>query len=247
MLALFHSEDYLWRTNPWQADYATPAWQPWLSGTNFSCLDSLQNCSLWLITGHLVSTPLEALRLEADVQIYHTYSNRLILKAREKSLRSTDDHPKRVALAADILNTFKIAAAFFVRPTAFLLFLPAGLEHCQSINHFPSPPWRLSIPPNIPPGIAGRAKDIDLKHRCSLTLIASYQADYTIYTNGCNSGGKETGTQQQLSLEDAQSSLKWVVPSKPNPVHQLLRGECSCLDIDQCQPSFNHHPFLHRQ
>ena len=71
-------------------DYAAP------------CLSSLQNRSLRLITGQLVSTPLEALRLEADVQSYHTCSNRLILKAREKALRITEDHPKHVVLAADI-------------------------------------------------------------------------------------------------------------------------------------------------
>ena len=57
-------------------DYAAPAWQPWLSDTNLSCLDRLQNRSLRLITGQLVSTPLEALRLEADVQSYPTYSKR---------------------------------------------------------------------------------------------------------------------------------------------------------------------------
>ena len=49
-------------------DYAAPAWQPWLSDTNLSSLDRLKNHSLRLITGQLVSTPLEALRLEADVQ-----------------------------------------------------------------------------------------------------------------------------------------------------------------------------------
>ena len=42
-------------------DYAAPAWQPWLSETNLTNLDRLQNRSLRLITGQLVSTPLEAL------------------------------------------------------------------------------------------------------------------------------------------------------------------------------------------
>ena len=41
-------------------DYAAPAWQPWLSTANLSCLDYLQNFSLRLITSQLVSTPLEA-------------------------------------------------------------------------------------------------------------------------------------------------------------------------------------------
>ena len=69
-------------------DYAAPAWQPWLSETNLTNLDRLQNRSLRLITGQLVSTPLEALRLEADVQSYSTCSKRLILKANEKARRS---------------------------------------------------------------------------------------------------------------------------------------------------------------
>ena len=32
-------------------DYVAPAWQPWLSETNLSNLDRLQNCSLRFITG----------------------------------------------------------------------------------------------------------------------------------------------------------------------------------------------------
>ena len=79
-----------------KVDYAAPAWQPWLSATNLSCLNRLQNRSLRLITGQLVSTPLDTLRLKADVQSYQTCSNHLILKAREKALLSTNDHPKRV-------------------------------------------------------------------------------------------------------------------------------------------------------
>ena len=36
-------------------DYTALAWQPWLSAANLSCLDHLQNCSIWLITGYLAS------------------------------------------------------------------------------------------------------------------------------------------------------------------------------------------------
>ena len=38
-------------------------------------LDRLQNCALRLVNGQLGSTPVEALRLEANVQNYHTSSN----------------------------------------------------------------------------------------------------------------------------------------------------------------------------
>ena len=83
-------------------DYAAAPWQPWLSNTNLSNLDRLQNRSLRLIAGQLVSTPLEALRMEANVQSYSTCSKRLILKSNEKARRSTNDHPKRIALDVNI-------------------------------------------------------------------------------------------------------------------------------------------------
>ena len=155
-----------------------------MSATNLSCLDCLQNRSFQLITGQLVSTPLKALRLEADVQNYQTYSNRLILKA----LRSTDDHPKRVALAADTPR-----CSFRCKANNISTLSPVGLEHRETINHSQSPPWQLNTPrkkqiSTSVPGIAGRAEDIDLKRQCSLTLIASYQANYTIYADGSATG-----------------------------------------------------------
>ena len=88
-------------------DYAAPASQPWLSDTNLFCLDRLQKCFLQLFTGQLVSTPLKALRLEADVQSYSTCRKRLIVKAKEKALRSTDNHPKPIALDVNILKSLQ--------------------------------------------------------------------------------------------------------------------------------------------
>ena len=64
------------------------------------------------MTGQLVSTPLEALRLEADVQSYSICSKRLILKANEKTRPSTDDHPKRVALDLDIPQHLQSGSSF---------------------------------------------------------------------------------------------------------------------------------------
>ena len=51
-------------------DYATPTWQPGLSNINITSLDHLQNQALCLITGQLVSTLLECLRLESGIQSY---------------------------------------------------------------------------------------------------------------------------------------------------------------------------------
>ena len=76
--------------------------------------------------------------------------------------------------------------------------MPAELELCQTISHFPSPHWYLSTPcekwiSTTVPDIAGWADDIHLKHRCSLTPTISYQADYTFYTNGSASGVTRNG------------------------------------------------------
>ena len=116
-------------------DYAAPAWQPWLSATNLSCLDRVQNRSLRLITGQFVSSPLEALCLEADVQSYHTCSNRLILKAREMALRTTDEC---VALATDIPQYLQNLCTFRRKANDLSTLLPPELQHQQTINHFPS-------------------------------------------------------------------------------------------------------------
>ena len=108
-------------------DYAAPVYQSWLCTTNLSCLDCLQNCSLWFITGQLVSTSLEALCLEADAQSYQTCRNCLILKAQEKALRSTDDHPKRVALAADIRQHLQNSFSFRCKTNDLSTLLPGEL------------------------------------------------------------------------------------------------------------------------
>ena len=125
-------------------DYTAPAWQPWLSDTNLSSLDCLQNDSLQLITGQLISTPPEALRLEANVQSYSTCSKRLILKANEKARRSTDDHPKRIALDVDIPQRLQSRSSFRRKAEELSTLLPPDLQHRQNIIHFPSPPWQQS-------------------------------------------------------------------------------------------------------
>ena len=179
-------------------DDAAPAWQPWLSDTNLSNLERLQNPSLWLITGQLVSTPLEVLQLEADVQSYSTCSKRLILKANEKSWHSTDGHPKRIALNVNIPQCLQSRSSFRRKAEELSSLLPPDLQHRQNIIHFPSPPWQQSsshtgrISTSVP-GITSRADDNNIKRQCSLSTIISYQADYVVYTDGSASGGTKTG------------------------------------------------------
>ena len=149
-------------------DYAAPAWQPWLSATNLSSLDPLQNCALRLVTDQLAFTPLETLRLEANVQIYHTSSNELILRAREKTLRNTDDHPRYVALITGVLQHIPNRCSFRRKANDLSLPLPAELKHRQFINHFLSPPSQSSTLRTIFPWYLSLCKK-------SKTWIVSFQ------------------------------------------------------------------------
>ena len=140
----FHSEDCIHKLIRSKLDYAAPVWQPWLSATNLSYIDRLENRFLWLIIVQLVSTLLEALRLEAVFWSNYTFSNGLILKAREKALRRTNHHPKYVALSADIPQRLQNCCSFYREANNLSILLSAELGHCQTTNHFPSPPWQLS-------------------------------------------------------------------------------------------------------
>ena len=168
-------------------DYGAPAWQP--------------------------STLLEALHLETYVQSCATCSKRLIIKAKEKALRSTDDHPKRIALDVNIPQRLQSRSSFRQKAAELSTLLPPDLQHRQNIIHFSSPPWQqsLSLKGQIAtsvPGITGRADDSILRRQCSLTTIASYRLTTLSTPMDPLVEEQGTGVPMLLSLEDLLSSLK---------------------------------------
>ena len=79
-----------------------------------------------------------------------------------------------------------------------MTLLPPDLQQRQNITHFPYPPWQQSSShvrriSTFAPSITGRADDNSIKRQCSLSTIASYQADYVVYTDGSASGGTRNG------------------------------------------------------
>ena len=127
--------------------------------------------------------------------------------------------------------------------------LAADISHCLDVfNHFPSPPWQLHTPrkciATTVPGITGQADDIDLKRWCSLTIIASHQPGYTIYTDGSASGGTRNRCAAALVTRGSpiQPGVVTTIKNQRKNIHQLLWGGSSChwvsmiLDIRQCYP-----------
>ena len=233
-------------------DYTAPAWQPWLSDTNLSSLDCLQNDSLQLITGQLISTPPEALRLEANVQSYSTCSKRLILKANEKARRSTDDHPKRIALDVDIPQRLQSRSSFRRKAEELSTLLPPDLQHRQNIIHFPSPPWQQSssrterISTSVP-GITSRADSNNIKRQCSLSTIVSYQADYVVYTNGSASGGtRNRGTAAVVTRGfPLQPDVVTIIKTKGRTFTSSYEEEAAAMEsaLSWTRTNANHHSF----
>ena len=181
-------------------NYSAPEWSPWQSATSPSCLDSLQNRALRHVTGQLVSTPLEAFCLQVDVLSYNTCSNleNLILRAWEKTLHSTDYHPKRVALSANVLQRLPNCCSFHHKANDLSTLFPAELEHRQIINHFPSPPWQCITlrKKHISTFVLSIADWDDYtasRFQSSLTYIASYWPGYIIYIDGSGSEGTRNG------------------------------------------------------
>ena len=60
--------------------YAGAGWQPYICAENQKKLNRLQNKALRAITGQFLSTPVEALCLEAGIQSYNTYSKCLLAR-----------------------------------------------------------------------------------------------------------------------------------------------------------------------
>ena len=240
-------------------DYAAPAWQPWLSITNLSCLDCLQSRSLWLIMGQLISTRLEALHLEANVQSYTTCRKRLILKTKEKALHRTDNHPRCIALNLNIPQHLQNCSSFGQKAEELSTLLPPDLQHRQKIIHFPSLPWQQSashegqISTSVL-GITDWADGSNLIRQCSVTTIALYQADYVIYTDRFASRGTRNEGAAAVATRGSLSSLKWVTPSKRKEgfllalmSRKLLPWNPHYPGIRQRQPSLNLCTLQHRQ
>ena len=100
-------------------------------------------------------------------------------------MRSTIDHLKCVALAADIPQRLQNPSSFRKKAEELSTILPPELQHRPNIIHFSSPQLQLNTSrewqiAGTVPGINSRADDTNLKRRCSLNTVASYQNDYTI-------------------------------------------------------------------
>ena len=152
--------------------------------SNLHCSNIIPHC---IGSTHLIPPEFHSIQLKFTLILLS--SKRLILKANVKARRSTDDHPKCIALNVNIPQRLQSRSSFRRKAEELSSLLPPDLQHRQNIIHFPSPPWQQSsshtgrISTSVP-GITSRADDKNIKRQCSLSTIISYQADYVVYTDG---------------------------------------------------------------
>jgi len=176
-------------------DYAAPAWQPWLSGTNIDRLDRIQNKGLRAITGQYGSAPLEALRIEADIPSYATTSKRVVLKSFEKAMRSAPDHPKKIAFQS-ATEPRTTRTSWYSKTRELALLLPAECNQRLPIQLFTVAPWleqNIECIKSTVPGMSGRNDEAATKLAACLATIREANPDITIYTDGSATAGLTNG------------------------------------------------------
>ena len=171
-------------------DYAAPAWQPWLTPSQFAKLEVAQNRCLRAITGQYANTSVEILRLEANIPSYRTHSNQLIATAFEKGLRLPASHPRHEAIT-NSSTTHKLRMRSSLRESATKLVSKLSIANSvrkpldisiQETWNEPERNWTLHNTLNIKKEIATIRE-----------IVEGLEAEITIYTDGSCTGGVRDG------------------------------------------------------
>ena len=178
--------------------FASSAWQPWLPDTRIAELETVQNKCLRLITGQGKSTPVEALRLEANVPSLASAIAANCLRSREKALRLPVNHPRRLALEEVAPRRLKSRQRDF-RQTSERWSESCGLSDLSRIplTYFGVRPWERGLPPDIVfpflEGVSGREAPQHTIQQAALSRARAINAKFNIYSDGSASAGLRMG------------------------------------------------------
>ena len=184
-------------------DYASSAWQPWLSTTTFDKLEVIQNKALRIVTGQVRDTPLPALRKEAGITSYRTSSNRALTRSREKAERLPENHPRQLAVTSSVAKR-TTRESWISKSDKMLSRLPESAKQRKPLSYHQHPPWEMNTDFKVSlevPGVKGRDDEDNTKLTASINRIRQLNADTVVYTDGSadagclNGGGAAVVTQ----------------------------------------------------
>ena len=178
-------------------DYAGSAWQPWIKESNIERLETTQNTAIRIITRQAKTSPVESLRLEANLPSYSSVIKATCMRAREKALRLPEDHPRRICLSQPTINRLKSRSNCRTKSEQLLKDLPVEAQLRKPIIYHSTPPWMHGVGDTIIcpvlPGCSGKDDDQAQKVQAAMDRINAINANITIYTDGSASGGTLEG------------------------------------------------------
>jgi ribonuclease HI len=175
-------------------DYGAAAWQPWLSETSIEKLDVVQNKAMRIASGQMSRAPVDALRFETGVADYWTIVNRMCIQAVEKAMRLPTDHP-RYETWKEAVPSKNLRLGWKAKCDSLLELMPAEANERRPIEMYACPPWKeraLEIHTRMP-GVTSRDDPNPVKRAATITQLDSFNADFTIYTDGSATAGCEKG------------------------------------------------------
>ena len=195
-------------------DYASPAWQPWLSPSNIKVLDTVQNKALRAITGQLRNTASEALRYETRVTSYKTRIERTCLRSMEMARRLPDDHPRRLALENGVEPRNDYGSWYKLGSSLTTRYIPPEAESRMPIHHPKLEPWldleHLSIRDQLE-GISSRTDDAESIRKAAAAVISQWNGDVTIFTDGSAVGGyRDGGSAAVIHMHDDPPRVEYI-------------------------------------
>ena len=148
---------------------------------------------------------------------------------------STNDHPKYIALATNIPQCLQNCSSFLRKAEELSTRPIFNTDKTLFIFHIyhgrVAPSHEGQIATTVP-GITIRADDTNQKHRCSLTTIAAYQANYIIYTDGSASRGTRNGGAVALVTRGSllQSVVVTIIKSKGRTFTSSYEEEAAAME-----------------
>ena len=150
-----------------------------------------------MVTGQSVDTPVESVRAESGVSSYATIRKRNILIAREKALRSSDDHPARLAVTnSEVEQRLTIREGFRTTANKLTEYLPPSAEARKPIDLSTTAPWEDHKEIQITPADSSVKKTVtsdEVLRKNTIECIRDANPDFIIYTDGSADGGLWNG------------------------------------------------------
>ena len=167
-------------------EYCSPAWQPWLSDTNFERLERVQRAAARQMTGLLKTTPNEAVLIEANLTTVKTQSRRAASIAWEKSIRLHIDNPRKIVTENIPRDRLKRTTGWASQSISMMQTMTHQGYMAEDICHIPPTPWKHITKNSKTTFHTNFVKSDNQSHqnRTDEIIKENEPVDYVIYTDG---------------------------------------------------------------